>query len=83
MEGKFLITYTIKEDNSKALNAIECFLTKYGFEKERDQSTYIGGNRWSLKELQDAICGVRYHLKDRHEEHITLYYACNDKIVCG
>ena len=34
MQGKFLITYTIKKDNEKASHAADCFFTKYGFEKE-------------------------------------------------
>ena len=60
MEYRFLITYTIKEDNTKALNAITSFLTKYGFEKDEDQSTYLSkGKKCSLKEIQDAFPGIK------------------------
>lgn len=82
MEYRFLITYTIKEDNTKALNAITSFLTKYGFEKDEDQSTYLSkGKKCSLKEIQDALCGVKCHIKNDNGEHITLYYAKDNLIV--
>ena len=84
MQGKFLITYTIKKDNEKASHAADCFFTKYGFEKEEDQSTYLSkSEKYTLREIQDALCNIRCHIKNHQEEHITLYYAKDDKIVRG
>lgn len=77
--GKFLITYTIKEDNENALKRIENLLAQYDFKSEKDQSTYLGGDNANYTELQHRICAIRQYLNSQ-EEHITLYYA-DDNII--
>ena len=80
--GKFLITYTIKEDNEDALEKIEKLLAEYNFKSEKDQSTYLGGDNANRTELQHRICAIRQHLNSK-EEHITLYYVEDSLINRG
>lgn len=76
--GKYLITYTIKDRNNNALEKIEILLAEYGFKPEKDQSTYLGGNKATLSELQERICAIRQYIKQG--EHITLYYV-EDSVI--
>lgn len=80
MKGKFLITYTICSENKKALNKLSVIVEEYGFESQNDQSTYLGGEGISLKDLEDRLVEVKVCLNPK-EEHITLYYASDNMIL--